>query len=116
MSQTNSKTQPCSNRVLHLTSQCEDVMPRVRRWAKGLGIEAKLDAALDYCRTYSKGPEEEWHSELGLDMFFNESKPSFICVVCRRVDPDSLYPTGLRHFMTIGMIWDDREQDWSFHS
>lgn len=109
------------NRILHMSDSAAEVMPRVREWAKGKGIDEKLDAALDYCRTFSKGPEEEWHSHLHTDMCFNPERPSFTCAVSRRCEPRPYADTyeerqGLRHFMLIGMIWDEREQDWSFHS
>ena len=96
-------------------------MPRVRAWAKAKGVEAKLDAALDYCRTFSGGPEIDWKSYFHTDICFDENRPNFTCSVCRRVEPvpeSSDYQTreGLRHYMLFGMIWHESDQDWSFHS
>ena len=93
----------------------------MRAWAKAKGVEAKLDAALDYCRTFSGGPEIDWKSYFHTDICFDENRPNFTCSVCRRVEPvpeSSDYQTreGLRHYMLFGMIWHESDQDWSFHS
>lgn len=99
----------------------QEAMPRIRTWAKAKGVEDKLDKALEYCRTFSGGPESDWKSHLHADMCFDEKRPSFTCAVCRRVEPvpdarDYATREGLKHYMTIGMIWHDGDQDWSFHS
>jgi len=108
-------------RILHMSEYATEVMPRVRAWAEGKGIVDKLDAALEYCRIFSRGPEAEWKSHLHTDICFKEDRPSFTCTVCKRVEKlpgsrDYDLREGLKLFMLIGMIWDEREQDWGFHS
>ena len=109
------------DRILHMSDNAAEVMPRIREWAKTEGIGDKLEKALDYCRTFSGGPEAEWKSHLHTDMFFNEEKPSFTCAVSARCEPvpeSSHYEIreGLKSYMLIGMIWDNSQKDWSFHS
>jgi hypothetical protein len=110
------ETNLSDDRILHMSDMCVEAMPAIRAWAVAKGVGAKLDDALDYLRTYSKGPEAEWHSHLHLDIFFNAEKPSFTCNVSRR-DPEA--PKDRERFKTlmfIGMMWNDNDQDWSFHS
>lgn len=122
----------CGNRVLHMSEDCLAHLENVvRPRAKEAGLEdgpqkdiyLQLNQALDYCRTFSKGPEEDWKSTLALDIPFNHDDMNFILSVCKRVHPgtgefhDSFgaRDNSLNHYYTVGMIWSDGK-GWSMHS
>ena len=98
------------NRILHCSDQCKEHLSNARVWAMTNGCIQKLEEALDYLRTYSAGPEEEWKTELRLDRPFNKNRFDFIATIYRR------NLSVLTPFMTIGMIWDERNKEWSMHS
>ena len=112
--------QACDNRILHMSDRCREYLDKVRGWCKDEGIEDKLDKALKYLRTFSMGCEDEWKSELMLDLPHHEESRMFICTVFRRIPKEgadySDDVSGLRHYMTLGMVWREDEKDWSFHS
>lgn len=114
-----------ADRVLHVWNEhTQSAIDRVREWAKMNNIGKKFEDALDYLRTFSGGPERDWKSTICTDMFFNESKPCFIATIYRRrrdvqTAPDLVTMVQcekLVPYMTIGMMYDDKEMNWSFHS
>ena len=112
---------PADDRILHMSDAATAAMPLIRSWAKEKGIEGKLDEALNYLRTFTQGPEKDWMSHLHTDICFEPQRPSFTCVVSKRCEPvpdarDYAIREGLNPYMMIGMIWSERDQDWSFHS
>ena len=109
------------DRILHMSDHAIEVMPAVCKWATDKGIKDKLDAALDYLRIFSRGPEAEFKSHLHTDICFSVESPSFTCTVHHRVTPipgarEYEVREGLRLLMLIGMIWNEADQDWGFHS
>jgi len=105
-----------ADRILHMSDQVAHELNLVRTWARDKGIEKKLDDALEYARTFSGGPERDWMTWFGTDIGFSVENPSFVFTVYRRIVPDSDKREHLNHYMTIGMIWFDSDNDWSFHS
>jgi len=120
----------CGNRILHMSAGCHVHLENwVRPKAREAGLEDKepedgyagLNWGLDYCRTFSAGPEEEWKSMLEVDIPFNHDNMNFICTVCKRVEPgwgefdDKPGDKSLKSFFTIGMIFSEGK-GWSFHS
>ena len=105
-----------------MEKQCRDHLDKVvRPWAEKLGLTEKLEAGLEYARTFSGGPEEDWATYIGVDGNIEPESRSFIFTVYKRVvkapdDGDWLMRDGLRHYMTIGMIWFPQDNEWSFHS
>lgn len=85
-------------------------MPAVQLWAETKGVGDELHRALKYLRTFSRGPEAEYHSEIHPDICYKADQPSFTCQVSRRGH------NGLVPFYFLAMIWDENRQDWSFHS
>jgi len=91
----------------------------LRPWAEENGYTQKLNDGLEYARTFSGGPESEWCTYIGFDVPHTADGKSFVFTVYRRVEkqPDSDHyhlREGLKHYMTIGMIWYGTE--WGFHS
>tara|TARA_R110002126_G_scaffold14054_14_gene59816 strand:+ start:818 stop:1183 length:366 start_codon:yes stop_codon:yes gene_type:complete len=112
---------PADDRILHMSDAAAAAIPLIRLWARSKGIEVRLDKALEYLRTFTKGPEKDWMSHLHTDMFFETQRPSFTCAVSKRGEkiPDArdyALREGLTPYMTIGMMWSEHDQDWSFHS
>lgn len=94
-----------------MSEQCRDHLDSVRLWALVHNKKQELSKALEYLRTYSGGPEVDWQTHLMTDTPFNKEEKNFIAVIKRKGVDDVFRP-----YMTIGMIWDEREQNWSFHS
>lgn len=105
-----------ADRKLHMSESVKEQLEKVRAWARTNGLEKKLDDALEYARTFSGGPECDWMTWFGTDIGFCVEKPSFVFTVYRRLVPDSHKREHLKHYMTIGMIWFDSDNGWSFHS
>ena len=103
-----------------MSDKCKDHLVTVRAKAVELGAEAELDWVLNYVREYSGGPEEEWKTTIAIDVPFNEDEMNFIATVHRRIPrEDAGYSdeqSGLRHFMTMGMIYDKKDKRWYTHS
>ena len=94
-----------------MSEGCAAHLETVRARCLEMGILGKLEDALDYLRTFSGGPESGWQSVIAIDIPFNPDKMNFICSVYRRLPNDEK-----KHYMTLGMIWHETDQDWSFHS
>lgn len=102
------------DRVLHMSDVVASRILVIRDWASKHGALETLNEGLDYLRRYSGGPESDWKTMLFLDTPRNEDCKNFIASIYRR-RRDSSGET-LAHYMTIGMIFDDRTNTWSFHS
>jgi hypothetical protein len=106
-----------SNRILHCTDRCKEHLSNARIWAMANGCLDELESKLDYLRTYSKGPEEEWETHLTLDIPFHAGRFDFIATVYKKwLHVDVGQGPTRRPFMTIGMIWDENGKTWSMHS
>lgn len=106
-----------NNRVLHMNEHTRDAVEKATVWAEKLGkdVVEKLRSGLDYLRTFSGGPEENWMTTLTLDVPFKEDAPSFIGTIFRRPEPTDINQDN-EFFFQIGMIYDEKRQEWSFHS
>lgn len=105
-----STTNATKDRELHFVGGIAANIVELLEWAVDKGVVKKLLRAFQYLRTYGGAGESTYRTHIGCDMFYNPERPSFVAKIERRnVDK-------WEHFMTIGMIWDDGEQDWSFHS
>lgn len=104
------------DRVLHMSDDTKKLIEKVELWASMHGISSRLENALYYLRTFSGGPERDWKTYICPDMFFNPEKPSFIASVYRRRRNNQQCEEYLAHYMTIGMIYNESQQDWDFHS
>lgn len=118
------------NPPLEMSDICREELAKTRAMVRELDIEKRLDVALDYLRDFGNpmlqpngGPNGRYKSECGrlmktrLHLDMPHSGHSFIATVLRRKTSQA----GWRDYvwqpaMTIGMIWREIEQKWSFHS
>lgn len=109
-----------SDRVLHMSDRCREEFEKTRLFAVKEGILNQFLDAYNYMRTFSLGPERDWKSELSLDMPHHSGSHMYICTIYRRVPREEAEygdeVGGLKHYMTIGMVYRPEEKNWSFHS
>lgn len=110
-----------SDRILHMNDRCREFVEVCRKRCAEMGISERFENALDYLRTWGNAPESKMKSVLMLDLPHSEDRMDFICVINRRVYPPEEAPSGdnisgMKHVITIGMVWRSEEKTWSFHS
>lgn len=110
-------TEPeAQNRVLHMSDRCREHLEKARAFSIVHGIHAKFLEGIEYLRTYSGGPEEDWKSELYLDIPLHQEDWSFMCQISRRIPSRDGGQESLRGLICIGMIWRKDDKEWTFHS
>lgn len=108
-----------NTRILHMNDNTKVAVENATVWAEKVGKEVvdKLKGGLDYLRTFTGGGEDQWQTHIYTDLGYDPNSPSFIATIYKRIEGDSDdHPDGLKHYMTIGMIYRPSSQEWSFHS
>lgn len=106
------------NPPLEMSDRCREEMVKTRAMVCELDIEKRLDLALDYLRDFGNSRVDGgYKSEKGrlmktrLALDLPHSDHNYIATVFRQRMDDTWQAN-----ITIGMIWREIEQKWSFHS